>query len=182
MVFVIGTDFREVGGPGNKADGGQTYSVASDADTLGTMMVSGYLDALAGKVNSQDTIILTGTDGTAIVQVTDTAGVITLATAGTTGIAATVTGNAAAVPITARSVDATTGGAEAMTLADGAIGQLLNFTLIVDGGDLTLTPATRLGYATITFADAGDSVQLEFKSGGWAVIGQGGVSTGPVVA
>lgn len=182
MAFVIGTDFREVGGPGNKADGGQTYSVASDADTLGAMMVSGYLNALSGKVNSQDTIILTGTDGTAIVQVTDTAGVITLATAGTTGIAETATGNAAAIPITARSVDVTTGGAEAMTLADGAVGQLLNITLVVDGGTMTLTPANALGYSTIAFADAGDSVQLEFKSGGWALIGQGGLGTGPLSA
>jgi len=69
-----------------------------------------------------------------------------------------------------------------MTLADGDVGQLLNITLIVDGGTMTLTPANGLGYSTIAFADAGDSVQLEFKSGGWAVIGQGGISTGPVVA
>lgn len=182
MAFVIGTDFREVGGPGNKADGGQTYSVASDADTLGAMMVSGYLDALADKVNSQDTIILTGTDGTAIVQVTKTAGVITLATAVTTGIALAVT-NPSAIAITHSSVDVTSASATpSPSLVDGAIGQRITITLTVDDGTMVLTPASRNGYATITFADAGDSVTLEFKSVGWTVIAQGGLSTGPVVA
>jgi len=182
MAFTIATDFREVGGPGNQADGGQTYSIFSDADALAAMQASGYLDDIAEKLNVRDTVILAGTDGGATMMVESiTAGVVVLSTFASTGVAETLSGPGA-IPITARSVDVTTTGADAMTLADGAIGQLLNITLVVDADDMTLTPATRLGYATITFADAGDSVQLEFKSGGWAVIGQGGVSTGPVVA
>lgn len=185
MAFNITTDFREVGGPGNQFDGGQTYSVFSDADTLGAMMVSGYLDALAtaGKINARDSIVLSGTDGMQVVQVESiTAGVVVVSASANTGIAETATGNGAAIPITARSVDVTTGGAEAMTLADGAIGQLLNLTVIVAVGTMTLTPANALGYTTIAFADAGDSVQLEFKAGGWALVGQGGLGTGPLSA
>lgn len=174
-------NFKEVGGPGNSAIGGQVYSIFSPDDAVGAMMVSGYLDNLSGTLNSQDTVILTGTDGTVVAMVTNTAGVITVASVATTGIASTLSG-AGAVPITARSADLTSTSTDAWTLADGAIGQLLNITMVVDGGTAVLTPANGLGYSTVTFADAGDSVQLEFKSGGWAVIGQGGLSTGPVVA
>jgi len=184
MSFDIETDFNEVGSASNKSDGGQVYSVSSDADTLGAMMVSGYLDALAtaGKINVQDVILLSGTDGAQAVMVKSiTSGVVVVSQVANTGIAETLSG-AGAVPITARSVDLTSTSTDAWTLADGAVGQLLNVTMVVDGGTAVLTPANGLGYSTITFADAGDSVQLEFKSGGWAVIGQGGLSTGPVVA
>jgi len=185
MTLVIETDFNEVGSHTNKSDGGQTYSVSSDADTLGAMMVSGYLDALAAadKINVQDNILLNGTDGCQLVMVESiTAGVVVVSASANTGIALAVT-NPSAIAITHRSVDVTSSSATPTpSLADGAIGQLLNITLVVDDGTMTMTPANGLGYSTIAFADAGDSVQLEFKSGGWAVIGQGGVSTGPVVA
>ncbi len=176
------TRFREVGGPGNQSTGGQFYSVASDTDTLATMMASGYLNTQVAKINVQDSILFNGTDGSAVAQVATNDGTdITVTANATTGVAATLSGPGA-IPITSRSVDVTTTGADAMTLADGAVGQLLNITLVVDGGNMVLTPANALGYTTITFADAGDSVQLEFKSGGWALIGQGGLGTGPLSA
>lgn len=185
MAFNIETDFSEVGSHSNKSDGGQLYSVSSDADTLGAMMVSGYLDALAtaGKINVQDMIVLSGTDGAQLVMVASiTAGVVVVSKVDNTGIALAVS-NPSAIAITHRSVDMTSASATPTpSLADGAIGQLLNITMVVDDGDIVITPANGLGYSTITFADAGDSVQLEMKSGGWAVIGQGGLSTGPVVA
>lgn len=182
MAFDIETDFFEVGSVNNSPNGGQTYSVTSDADTLGLMMVSGYLDALSAIVNVRDNIILSGTDGMQCVQVnSNSGGVVTVNQSSNTGIAAALSG-AGAIPITARSVDVTSTGADATTLADGVVGQLLNVILIVDGGTMTMTPANALGYSTIAFADAGDSVQLEFKSGGWALIGQGGLGTGPLSA
>ena len=184
MTFVIETDFNEVGSSSNKSDGGQVYSVSSDADTLGAMMVSGYLDALAtaGKINVQDMIVLSGTDGAQLVMVKSiTSGVVVVSMVGNTGIAGSLVGPGA-IPITFRSVDVETTGADAMTLADGAVGQLLNITLDVDGGNMVLTPATAHGYSTITFADVGDSVQLEFKTLGWTIVGQGGLGTGPLSA
>lgn len=180
MAFDI-NNFKEVGGPGNSPDGGQVYSQQSDADSLATMMASGYLDDLSGILNTRDLMILSGTDGSQVVQITDTAGVITVSSAANTGVASALSGPGA-IAVTNRSADITTTGADAMTLADGAVGQLLNVTLVVDGGNMILTPANALGYTTITFADAGDSVQLEFKSGGWALIGQGGLGTGPLSA
>lgn len=183
MAFTVETDFREVGGPGNQADGGQTYSIFSDADALATMQASGYLDDVAEKLNVRDTVILAGTDGGATMMVESiTAGVVVLSTFASTGVASTLSG-AGAVPITARSADVTSTGADVMSVADGAIGQLLNITHVVDGGSAIITPANGLGYTTITLPAIGDSCALEMKSAGWAVVGLGGLTAaGPVVA
>lgn len=178
MTLII-SQFKQVGAANNSAIGGQSYSVWSITDTLATMMADSYLDGLNDKLNSLDNVTLSGTDGVQVVGITNTAGVITVASVSNTGVASTLSGPGA-IPITNRSADITTTSADAMTLADGAIGQLINITLVVDGGTMTLTPASALGYTAIAFADAGDSVQLEFKSGGWALVGQGGLGTGPV--
>lgn len=83
---------------------------------------------------------------------------------------------AGAVSLTEPATDFTsTGVADALTLADGSLGQIKTVTHVVDGGSGVLTPATPLGYATITFNDAGDSVTLRFTSAGWAIIGSRGV-------
>lgn len=94
----------------------------------------------------------------------------------------TVAGAILAIPITHRYVAKTTGGAEALTLADGAfVGQRLNIRLVVDGGTGTLTPAAPVGFATIVFADAGDFAELEWTTSGWIIIGLGGLVSSPVV-
>ncbi len=180
MTFDV-DNFKEVGSVGNQRQGGQTYAVSSDTDVLSTMMAQSYLDAIQDKLNERDMVLLTGTNGSALVQVSKSGTVITSVGVVVIGPGAAFSGPGALsteVPFT----DITTTGADAFTLADGNFGQLMVLTLVVDGGNAVITPATRLGYATITMADAGDSVQLMFKSGGWAVIGQGGVGTGPVVA
>lgn len=64
-----------------------------------------------------------------------------------------------------------TGGAQALTLADGALGQFKTITHVVDGGSGVLTPATKVGFTTVTFTNAGDSVTLRFTAAGWAVVG-----------
>lgn len=89
-----------------------------------------------------------------------------------------------AVPVTHRSVVMTTGGAEALTLADGLPGQRLHLVLGTDGGDGTLTPATCTGFATIVFADAKDNVDLEFIDStiGWVILGAAGVAAPPVIS
>ena len=88
-----------------------------------------------------------------------------------------------AVPVTHRSVVMTTGGAEALTLANGLPGQRLHLVLGTDGGDGTLTPTTCTGFATIIFADAKDNVDLEFidSTTGWIVLGSAGVTASPVL-
>lgn len=89
-----------------------------------------------------------------------------------------------AVPITARYVAMTTGGAEALTLADGVPGQRITLSLVSDGGDGTLTPATCTGFATIVFADAKDTATLEYIDDtiGWILVGYYGTAAPPVVS
>lgn len=184
MAFDI-NNFKEAGGPGNSPDGGQMYSLWSDEDTVATMLASGYLDDLSSVLNVRDMIALTGTDGGVVVQVSGktVAGVITTKVALTVGSTFQALSGAGAVDIITPVTLVTSGGADALTLADGAVGQVKIVTLAVDGGTPVLTPATAHGWTTATFADAGDTVQLLWGSAlGWIVTGQGGLSTGPVIA
>ena len=65
----------------------------------------------------------------------------------------------------------TTGSNQALTLANGANGQLKIITMVADGGDGTLTPTTFANGSTITFNDVGDSVLLVYNTtGGWAAV------------
>ena len=89
---------------------------------------------------------------------------------------------AGAINLTTAVTAWTTTGAQAGSLADVAQGQIKIISLVADGGDGTLTPTTRNGYATITFADAGDTVTLMWMTQGWTVIGLGGLAGGPTVA
>ena len=70
----------------------------------------------------------------------------------------------------------TTGAAQALTLANGAAGQVKTIVHVVDGGSAVLTPTTPLGFATITFTAAGDSATLIYTAAGWAIIGSRGVT------
>ena len=70
-----------------------------------------------------------------------------------------------------------TTGAQAFSLANGSNGQLKTISMVTDGGDATLTPATLAGGSTITFNDVGDSVVLIYNTtGGWAVLSNNGAT------
>lgn len=74
---------------------------------------------------------------------------------------------------------ATDAGGDAFTLADGTEGQIKFILLKTDGGgDAVITPAHPGGYATITMADAGDTVLLLFTNSAWYVIGNNGSTLG----
>lgn len=95
---------------------------------------------------------------------------------GLTGSTQSLSG-AGAVNLTTTSTVLTTTGANALTLADGANGQIKTIVMAVDGGDGTLTPTTKTGYSTIVFNDIGDGVILQFFTTiGWIVIGNFGVT------
>jgi hypothetical protein len=67
-----------------------------------------------------------------------------------------------------------TGTGDALTLADGAAGQLKTIVYVAEaaGGDTGVLTPTNLGSATtITFNDIGDSVTLQFIGADWWVIG-----------
>ena len=92
---------------------------------------------------------------------------------------------AGAVNITTAVTTVASSGAIALTLADGAVGQIKIIVFITDGGTATLTPATMANGTTLAFADAGDSAILMWIATGWQVIGIGGPGTpgaGPTIA
>ena len=70
----------------------------------------------------------------------------------------------------------TTGAAQALTLADGSVGEVKVIVHTVDGGSAVLTPTTKIGFSTVTFTAVGDSVMLIYTSAGWAIIGSRGVT------
>ncbi len=69
-----------------------------------------------------------------------------------------------------------TGAAEALTLADGTVGQIKTIIHIVDGGSGVLTPTNFGGGTNITFDAVGDSVTLIFTNSKWHVIGSNSIA------
>lgn len=187
MAFDI-NNIKEIGGPGNSQDGGQSYSLFSKTDTIATMLAEGYLDPLAFKLQLRDVIFLTGTDGAIMAQVESisSSNVIKTSVTSSTGSAfqnLVPVAQVGVVNITDKLTNVTSTGVDALSLADGGFGQVKIISLVVDGGTATLTPATGSGYTTITFADAGDTVTLMWLGAtGWAITGQGGLAGGPVAA
>jgi hypothetical protein len=99
---------------------------------------------------------------------------------------ATVAADVLAIPVTASYIAKTTGAdAEALTLANGVPGQVITIALVVDGGGTgTLTPATKSGFVSIAFADAGDIATLQYVNDtvGWVILGTAGVAAPPAIA
>lgn len=72
-----------------------------------------------------------------------------------------------------------TGGMQAIALADGAPGQLLTIVHEQDGGSMVLTATTKSGWTTsITFNNVGDNVRLQFIdiAVGWIVLSSRGAA------
>jgi hypothetical protein len=72
----------------------------------------------------------------------------------------------------------TNGNNQALTLADGSVGEVKIITHTVDGGSAILTPTTKIGFSTVTFAAVGDTVMMIYTAAGWAIIGSKGVTIG----
>lgn len=101
--------------------------------------------------------------------------------AGAVVTSSTTLSGAGAIPITTSLVKFTsTGGAQALTLANGTDGQRLTVVHDVDGGSGVLTPTTKTGFSTVTFTNAGDTVSLVYvTTRGWMVTGSYGVTIAP---
>jgi hypothetical protein len=68
----------------------------------------------------------------------------------------------------------TTGAAQALTLADGAVGEIKIIAHVVDGGSAVLTPTTKIGFTTITFTNVGETATLIYTAAGWAIVALNG--------
>lgn len=168
-------DFKQVGSNANNLDGGQVYSVRSTTDTMATMMAASYLDNLNGTLNSNDIVIISGTDGVQLARIVNTSGVITLLlVASDAGVHQALSGAGAADLLTAVTNHTSTG-ADVVTLANGTfVGQKKIITCAVDGGSSIITPATTLGaWSTCTLLNVGDTIQLLWNGTGWLAIGVG---------
>ncbi len=65
----------------------------------------------------------------------------------------------------------TTGTLDALTLANGATeGQIKTIAHTTDGGSAVLTPTSGSGFTTVTFTNVGESVTLQWFTGGWVII------------
>ena len=100
---------------------------------------------------------------------------------GNSNVAQTVS-TSAAVSITHALTLLTTTDSTASTLANGTIvGQIKTIILDVESGVTVLTPATKTGYSTITFTNAGDAIVLMWTATrGWIAIGGGSGSSGTI--
>lgn len=138
-----------------------------------------YIKTVAAGTNTVDQLVsLTGTQ--TLTNKTLTAPTITGATIG--GTLSTIIGSvqalaaAGAVNLTTAITTIASAGAIAITLADGANGQIKVISMITDGGDATLTVANLQGGTTIVFGDIGDTATLVFLGTKWAAIGLTGVT------
>ena len=68
---------------------------------------------------------------------------------------------AGAVNLTTAVTTVASTGAIALTIANGAVGQIKIILFITDGGTATLTPATMQNGTTLAFADAGDAATTD---------------------
>ena len=87
------------------------------------------------------------------------------------------------IPVTHAIVNKTAGGDnEALTLANGKPGQVLQVILVATaGGTGTLTPATKTGFANIALAEAKDKATLYYVNDtvGWIILGLSGAAAPP---
>ena len=84
---------------------------------------------------------------------------------------------AGALSLTHLITEVTSTGTDAITLANGTAGQVKIITMIVDGGDATLTPATFHDGTTVTFDAVGESVVLVYHNTiGWKAVSVSGAT------
>ena len=164
-----------------RAKGRQYFVYDAVSDLLATVMAADYFLTQYQLLSVGDIIQANTLGGSYDLKVvTSAVGGVTVERAGSVQALS----GAGAVDTISRRTDVTsTGAAEALTLIDGAVGQRKTVVHVVDGGSAVLTPTTGLGYTTITFTTAGEAVELEFGTGGWAIVGFGGLTAAlPAVA
>ena len=82
---------------------------------------------------------------------------------------------AGAIDVVTGVTEVTTTAANALTLANGTVGQIKIIVMKADGGDGTITPVTFAGGSTITMNDVGDSVMLTYATTiGWVLVANNG--------
>ena len=149
--------------------------VALECDIQGVLKLDG-----ATNDGFETTITPTNPTADNAITLPDDSGALAYAPDGAVDYAA----GAGAIPVTHGVVTyESTGGAEALTLANGENGQILVITHDTDGGNGVLTPATKTGWTSVDLADDGDTISLLYINDtvGWVVLGTAGNAAPPVV-
>ena len=172
-------NFKEVGGSGNSAIGGQIYSVFSDTDTIATMLGAGYLSDLSPTLNARDLVHLSAVDGAhSVYIVSNTAGVILAEPTQSYAPSQQLTDPIAFDLLASETIEVTTTTSINVPLQNGAIGQKITIILINDGGDLVVSPALLVQGSTLSFDQGGELIEMLFTSNGWTVVVNDGVTIG----
>ena len=177
-------DITQLRSADNILEGGNFVVYDSGDDTITTVMAANYFDGAVNHLDVGDVIQVTHPNGVTDL-IVSAKGLASITVLGKDSTSVQEITDSGAIDLVTRKTLVTTVAAGAMTLADADfVGQKKDIVFVVDGAvNVVITPATAHGYTTITMADAGDSVQLEWLSAlGWVVMGQGGLGTGPVVA
>jgi len=77
---------------------------------------------------------------------------------------------AGAISVTTLTTEIVTTGTDALTLANGTLGQLKILVMKTDGGDATITPTTFANGTTLTMDAVLDSATLVYTSTGWVIL------------
>ena len=154
----------------------------------GASVEVGYVTAVTwvevGFYGSAGTLNVRDSSATTTASIDGSNGTLTLAGALIGGTQALVTsGGAGAVNLTTLTTEVeTTGTLDALTLANGTVGQIKVITHTVGAFTSVLTPTTALGFTSITFlASLGQTCTLEYTTAGWVILSVGGLTL-PVVA
>ena len=75
-----------------------------------------------------------------------------------------------AISVTTLTTEIVTTGADALTLANGTLGQLKILVMKTDGGNATITPTTFANGTTLTMDAVLDSATLVYTSAGWVIL------------
>lgn len=149
-----------------------TASVATGVTVVGAATGAGV--AVTATDSGSDTALILNSKGTSSLSLNATATGNVVVGHGLVGTTNTLTGSGA-ISLTTLTTKLNTTGGGAITLADGVDGQLKIVTLDVDGGDATITPATKTGYTTCVFDNAGDSAMFVFvTTRGWMCVATNG--------
>jgi len=158
--------------PPNDGDNGQVLTTDGSGVTTWTTNGVGTVTSVALSGGTTG-LTVSGSPVTASGTIT-LAGVLGIANGGTNIGTVGARNGPGAVDLTSLVTAVTgTGAADALTLADGTVGQIKTIVYVAesDAGDASvLTPATPLGFLNLTFAAVGDTATLVYTSAGWAIV------------
>lgn len=174
----LNTKYLDINASGSKG-ACALHTYISTGEALATIEASGYFDDVATLIRSNDLMFITGSDGTVLVKLTNTAGVITsaeidgnttfaltalldgLADAGQTYVVCPFAANLIAAYTTVNTVIATADSVLTLKAPDGTVGTI---TIALSGIAVGVVDSLTSGLSN-TELEAGETVEIENDAG-----------------